>query len=672
MIGRPGAARESDASGLTGLSNFSGVLIFGGAGNLIGGAVPGARNLIANNTASGVTIASGTASANTVQGNWIGLDASGSNSVGSQDLGIGVNGGNMVTIADNVISGHSTNAGILLSSAAVSTTVRGNIIGLDASGQVAIGNSDGIRMDGAVGTVIGGPVPQDANLIAGNSDGIRFPFGIISLFVHDSTDTPLALPDVTTTISSTTVPPAGLLDGIRISLNIDHTYDGDLSITLIHPDGTRVLLVDRRGANGANFVNTEFSDLAGTPIAAGSAPFTGSWLPEQMLARLRGRPIAGNWTLEVVNAASGDTGILQSWSMEFDAAVDFQTSIVGNRIENNSSSGISGIGSGSVVDSNAICGNGTGVWSSGPATQISGNEIGYCAGQPNPNVDGIRVSGSGNLIAGNIVSHNSGVGVIIEAGRNNTITSNSIDNNGGLGIDLGASGPDVNDSQDGDEGANGLQNTPVLLAAAPVMTTDTQITGYLNSRPLATFQIEIFGNSSFDASGSGEGGAPLWVDSVTTDSNGEVFFVWTVPARAAYWSATATDNADNTSEFSAVASVPGEASPAGDMTVDKAGAFLDVSYDAACGATDHALFWGTSPIIGAPAWTGNACGFGVSGTLQFALADPAPGQFTYFVVVGNSGSSEGSYGRDSAGVERPESVGLGSCDPPQTLVGICP
>jgi hypothetical protein len=45
------------------------------------------------------------------------------------------------------------------------------------------------------------------------------------------------------------------------------------------------------------------------------------------------------------------------------------------------------------------------------------------------------------------------------------------------------------------------------------------------------------------------------------------------------------------------------------------------------------------------------------------------------VIAGQSASAEGSYGSGSYGAlstERPEAVGIGACDQPQSLNGTCP
>ena len=125
------------------------------------------------------------------------------------------------------------------------------------------------------------------------------------------------------------------------------------------------------------------------------------------------------------------------------------------------------------------------------------------------------------------------------------------------------------------------------------------------------------------------------------------------------------------SAISGVSTNPQEASPAGDLRVGRVGATLEVFYTPACGAASHAIYFGASPIAGAPVWTGVTCDVGVDGTAAFDPGTPPPGRFFYFVVVGQSFRSEGSYGRGSQGIERPEASGLGACDEPQSLGGDC-
>jgi len=119
---------------------------------------------------------------------------------------------------------------------------------------------------------------------------------------------------------------------------------------------------------------------------------------------------------------------------------------------------------------------------------------------------------------------------------------------------------------------------------------------------------------------------------------------------------------------------PAEASPTGDMRLFPGpGTSLQVSYTPACGAMDHAIYWGVGPPVGGtPRWTSVACGLGTSGSAVFDPGTPPVGKLFSFVVVGQTTVEEGSYGHDSAGVERPEAQGFGVCDRPRILNVTCP
>lgn len=134
----------------------------------------------------------------------------------------------------------------------------------------------------------------------------------------DATDTPIAIPDNNPTgiVSVITVDsPLNVLD-VNVLLNITHTYDGDLDIHLIGPDNTIVELSTDNGASGNNFIDTLFDDEAATSITSGSAPFTGSFRPEQPLSDFDLLPAAGDWQLKIVDDAGQDVGTLDSWQLQ--------------------------------------------------------------------------------------------------------------------------------------------------------------------------------------------------------------------------------------------------------------------------------------------------------------------------------------------------------------------
>ncbi len=109
---------------------------------------------------------------------------------------------------------------------------------------------------------------------------------------------------------------AGTVADMQVTIgSITHTYISDLTVDLTSPDGTTVRLFNRRGGLGDNMTNTVFSDAAATPISAGAAPFTGTFLPEEPLSAFDGKPTTGNWTLTVKDNVTVYTGTLNSWSL---------------------------------------------------------------------------------------------------------------------------------------------------------------------------------------------------------------------------------------------------------------------------------------------------------------------------------------------------------------------
>jgi subtilisin-like proprotein convertase family protein len=108
---------------------------------------------------------------------------------------------------------------------------------------------------------------------------------------------------------------AGNINNVTVTLNISHSFDSDMIITLISPQGTAIQLFNRRGGSGDNLTGTTFSDSAGTPITSGVAPFSGSFTPEVALSGLNGQNANGAWTLSIQDAAGPNTGTLNSWSL---------------------------------------------------------------------------------------------------------------------------------------------------------------------------------------------------------------------------------------------------------------------------------------------------------------------------------------------------------------------
>ncbi|MEP6666604.1 MAG: M36 family metallopeptidase, partial [Nocardioidaceae bacterium] len=104
---------------------------------------------------------------------------------------------------------------------------------------------------------------------------------------------------VTSTID---LPDNGVVRGIEVSVDITHTYRGDLEVTLIPPGGKHVVLSHRSGGSSDDLKQTWRSiDHAG-------------------LAALAGEPTGGTWRLSVADLAARDTGTLSEWSIQVEVA----------------------------------------------------------------------------------------------------------------------------------------------------------------------------------------------------------------------------------------------------------------------------------------------------------------------------------------------------------------
>jgi hypothetical protein len=178
---------------------------------------------------------------------------------------------------------------------------------------------------------------------------------------------------------------------------------------------------------------------------------------------------------------------------------------------------------------------------------IGGAQEGVFIDAPNNQIGGVEPG------AGNVIAHNFQDGVSIESDNNtgNRILGNSIFENGDEGIDLAGNGRTLNDERDPDEGANNLQNFPLISFAESGTT--TSITGTLNGTPNKKFTLQFFSNPSAEKDGKKFIGELSGETAVKTDAQGNASFTFTsltpVPVGDQV-TATATNSKGNTSEFS--------------------------------------------------------------------------------------------------------------------------
>lgn len=132
---------------------------------------------------------------------------------------------------------------------------------------------------------------------------------------NQTIDIPLTVSVPQTAINTTTF-------GVEtICLNLTHTYLADLTIQIVAPDGTVKNLSSGIGGGDDDMTNTCFNVNAATSISAGTAPFTGTFIPMgQMGAVNNGQNPNGTWYLRISDNYGADEGVLINWSITFGAA----------------------------------------------------------------------------------------------------------------------------------------------------------------------------------------------------------------------------------------------------------------------------------------------------------------------------------------------------------------
>jgi M6 family metalloprotease-like protein len=128
-----------------------------------------------------------------------------------------------------------------------------------------------------------------------------FPGGGGTQAINGASTPGVAIPDnapggITDTIA---IVQDGSIGTAAVTLDIAHTYVGDLRVTLLTPWGDAIRLHDRQGSDADDIKRT----LDETAL--------------QTLAALRGRGTRGNWRLQVEDLAPADAGRLERWALAF-------------------------------------------------------------------------------------------------------------------------------------------------------------------------------------------------------------------------------------------------------------------------------------------------------------------------------------------------------------------
>lgn len=114
--------------------------------------------------------------------------------------------------------------------------------------------------------------------------------------------------------STIAIPDNVTISDVNVNVNVAHTFFWDLVVSVAHPDGTQVNLLNRNCNNVSTGFNITFND--GAPAVVCSSNVTGTYSPAAPLSVLNGKQANGNWQLLLRDFYNGDTGILNSWSVE--------------------------------------------------------------------------------------------------------------------------------------------------------------------------------------------------------------------------------------------------------------------------------------------------------------------------------------------------------------------
>ncbi|MBI3415922.1 MAG: immunoglobulin domain-containing protein, partial [Verrucomicrobia bacterium] len=403
-------------------------------------------------------------------------------------------------------------AGILAASG--SNSIQGNFIGTDITGIARLANrGDGINLSNSASNVIGGATSGTGNLISGNlGNGVQ--------------------------VSGTNSTGNRILGNFIGTDVIGTTPLGNGSTGQFGLVGNGVF-VNGGQRNQVGGVNPGERNVIGANSGDGV----------KFLGNARSNVVQGNF---IGVDVSGTRGV--------------GNTRVGVWIENSAANLIGGnvAAARNLISSNGIYG--VGLYLTGASNNImQGNFIGTDVTGTNAlgNVShGIYVElANRNTIGGvaaseaNTIAFNLQAGVDVLSGTSNRLRGNRIFDNGTLGIDLALRGVNPNDVLDADAGANLRQNYPTINSIA-MSAGGTLIEGFLASRANTAYDLDFYANDVADSTGYGEGQNYLTSQRVTTGASGIASFSVLVSSGLAsnqFITATATDAADNTSEFSLAA-----------------------------------------------------------------------------------------------------------------------
>lgn len=231
------------------------------------------------------------------------------------------------TITSNTIAVNVSTASAVLSGNTLSCNGSPVTLSVNATpGYSRQWNLNGTPISGATGTTY--------SASTSGSYSVTMNAVAIPQSVYNSSGT-TSIPDAsctggTGTIAISSAPALVPSSIISVSVNITHTYTGDLSLILEAPNGDFLGLTNNVGGAGDNFTNTVFSDNGTSQVPSSGAPYTGTYKPWQStftvcsvttnrtsFGGIGGGSINpnGNWRLRVYDSYGADVGVINSWAI---------------------------------------------------------------------------------------------------------------------------------------------------------------------------------------------------------------------------------------------------------------------------------------------------------------------------------------------------------------------
>jgi CSLREA domain-containing protein len=469
---------------------------------------------------------------NVVQGNYIGTNLAGTTAAGNGASGVEISDSPSSTIGGtdlvtgtlnasqgNVISGNAVDGIRIGGSASSGNTVLGNYIGTNAAGSGALANIEtGVNLRLAGSNTVGGTAAGARNVISGNASASSNGTGVQIIAGGPST---VAGNYIGTNAAGTAALPNDI--GVLVSSSLGNTIGAYSAAGRNVISGNNLLNVFISGSSstGNHVIGNYVGPDKDGAVALGNAD---AGIRDRSPNNFFGDDVAG-----AGNVISGNAG----------PGIDFAGDATGNPTGNVVQRNLIGV---AADGTSALPNNGPGI------ALLNGSNNNDIGGSPDD---------------GNVIANNAQEGVDIGAGTGSAIQGNSIYSNGALGIDLAPFGVTANDAGDTDSGANDLQNFPVLTSAS-FDGSQTTVNGTLDTTAgVATYEIEVFKNTACDApSGHGEGKTLIHSLATGTDASGHMDFSFLTASAATgdVLTATATNPAGSTSEFSTCLTVTGAAS----------------------------------------------------------------------------------------------------------------